>query len=144
MTKRRARNLDDQAIERIIRILDGWSGKLSWDLLVDSIERYLGVRYTRQALDKHGRIKSAYQIAKERISNISSSGRRQRLAGAETGVLIQRLERLEAENARLRVENERLLEQFMTWAYNAHLKGLSKEYLNAPLPSVDRELTKAK
>ncbi len=42
MTKRRARNLDDQAIERIIGILDGWSGKLSWDLLVDSIERYLG------------------------------------------------------------------------------------------------------
>jgi len=40
---------------------------------------------------------------------------------------MERLERLAAENARLQAENGHLLEQFMTWAYNAYLKGLSKE-----------------
>lgn len=144
MAKRRARNLDDQAIERIIGVLDGWSGRLSWILLVDTIERHLGARYTRQALDKHGRIKSAYQIAKARLNKAPSPGLRHKISDAEMGVLIQRLERLEAENGRLKVENENLLEQFMTWAYNAHLKGLTKEYLSTPLPFVDRELTKVK
>ena len=56
MAKRQARNLDDHAIERIVCVLDGWSGKLSWDLLIEAIEKRLGVRYTRQALDKHARV----------------------------------------------------------------------------------------
>ncbi|KPX71630.1 hypothetical protein ALQ89_04899 [Pseudomonas amygdali pv. tabaci] len=54
---------------------------------------------------------------------------------------MERLERLAAENARLQAENGHLLEQFVTWAYNAYLKGLSKEYLNTPLPRIDREVT---
>lgn len=58
--------------------------------------------------------------------------------------MMMRLERLEAENKRLVIENERLLEQFVTWAYNAHLKGLTKAYLDKPLPIVDREITRIK
>ncbi|KIK83077.1 hypothetical protein [Pseudomonas sp. W15Feb9B] len=142
MTKRRARNLDDLAIERIVGVLDGWSGKLSWDLLSDAIEKRLGVRYTRQALDKHARIKSAYQVNKTRLNKVSSPERHQKISAVEVGALTERLNRLEAENGRLKVENDSLLEQFVTWAYNAYLKGLTKEYLNTPLPRVDRELTK--
>lgn len=56
--------------------------------------------------------------------------------------MLEHYQRLQAENGRLKAENERLLEQFVTWAYNAHLKGLTKDYLNSPLPRVDRELTK--
>lgn len=142
MSKRRARNLDDQAIERIVGVLDGWSAKLSWESLIDEIEKRLGVRYTRQALDKHARIKSAYQVTKTRLGKVPSSDRRQRLLDADVGAITERLKRLEAENARLKVENEGLLEQFVTWSYNAYLKGLTKEYLNTPLPRIDRELTK--
>lgn len=142
MAKRRARNLDDQAIERIVGVLDGWSGKLYWDLLIEAIEKRLGVRYTRQALDKHARIKSAYQATKTRLSKVPGSEPLQKLSTVEVGALTERLERLEAENARLKVENESLLEQFVTWAYNAYLKGMTKEYLSTPLPRVDRELTK--
>ena len=142
MTRGRAKNLNDDAIELIVGMLDGWSGKLTWDLLIDVIEKRLRVRYTRQALDKRARIKMAYQVTKTRLSESPRHEHQRKLSGVEVGVITQRLNRLEAENSRLRVEGERLLEQFVTWAYNAHLKGLTKDYLNTPLPRVDRELTK--
>ena len=142
MAKSRAKNIDDGTIELIVSALDGWSGKLTWELLADTIEKRTRVRYTRQALDKHVRIKTAFQLTKERLSGAPRVARKRRLSEAETDALAQRCERLLAENERLGRENNRLLEQFQTWLYNAHLKGLTREYLNAPLPSVDRERTR--
>lgn len=142
MTKNRAKNLDDGAIGLIVGVLDGWSGKLTWDLLIDAVEKRMYVRYTRQALDRHARIKIGYQVAKERLSGVPRSEGAQKLSPIEVAALTERLKRVEAENLRLKVENERLLEQFVTWAYNAHLKGLTREYLNNPLPRVDREITR--
>ncbi|MDR0191357.1 hypothetical protein RCO22_20625 [Pseudomonas yamanorum] len=142
MTKVRGKNLDDDAIGLIVGVLDGWSGKLTWDLLIEAIQKRLRVRYTRQALDKRARVKLAYQVTKARLSEITTSECPQKLSAAELEAFIQRTNRLEAENVRLRMENERLLEQYVTWAYNAYLKGLTKEYLNTPLTRVDREITK--
>lgn len=45
--------------------------------------------------------------------------------------------RLEAENSRLKMENDRLLEQFARWAYNAYSKGVPEEVLNRPLPPTE-------
>ncbi|MHB1642690.1 MAG: hypothetical protein ACYCS8_08515 [Acidithiobacillus sp.] len=142
MTKIRAKNLDDEAIELIVGMLDGWSGKLTWDLLAEAIAKRTRVRYTRQALDKHARIKVAFQLRKERLTGVPRAVRKCKLSEAETEALAQRYERLLAENERLVRENNHLLEQFQTWLYNAHLKGLTREYLNTPLPSVDRERTR--
>lgn len=142
VNKSRAKNLDDGAIDLIVGVFDGWSGKLTWDLLIDAVEKRMRTRYTRQALDKHARIKTAYQVTKERLSGVPRTERPQPLSAVEVGALTERLKRLEAENKRLKLENERLLEQFATWAYNAHLKGLTKGYLNSPLSRVDREVTK--
>lgn len=142
MSKGRAKNLSDEAIGLIVGMLDGWKGKLTWNLLVDAIEKRLFVRYTRQALDKQVRIKCAYQLTKRKAGVVMGFEHDKQLSTAEVGMLTQRVNRIEDENARLKVENERLLEQFVTWAYNAHLKGLTKEQLNACLPRVDRELTK--
>ena len=143
MAKRRARKIDDRTIMQVVGLLDGWAGKLSWDLLVDEIEKRVGIRYTRQALDKHSRIKIAYQNTKQKLSNVSSLQHRQKYYSQELIPTLERLDRLTVENARLKAENENMLEQFVTWAYNAYLKGLTKEYLNTPLPLVDREVTKA-
>ena len=142
MAKIRAKNLDDEAIELIVGILDGWSGKLTWDLLAEAIVKRTRVRYTRQSLDKHFRIKAAFQLTKERLSGVPRPARKHKFSEAETEALTQRCERLMAENERLVRENDHLLEQFQTWLYNAHLKGLTREYLNTPLPSVDRERTR--
>lgn len=144
MVKRRAKNIDNYAIQQIVGVLDGWAAKLSWDLLVDEIEKRSGIRYTRQALDKHARIKIAYQCTKQRLGKTASPEHREKLTSQELGPIMERLERLAAENARLQAENGHLLEQFVTWAYNAYLKGLSKEYLNTPLPRIDREVTLVK
>lgn len=143
MTRSRAKNLNDVDIGLIVNVLDGWSEKLTWNLLIEAIEKRIHVRYTRQALDRHARIKIAYQVAKERLSGVIRTNRTtQRLSPTEVRALTERVKRLEAESKRLSVENERLLEQFVTWSYNTHLKGLTKEYLNRPLPGVDRERTK--
>lgn len=141
MTKR-AKNLEDGDITQIVEMLDGWSGKLSWELLIDAIEMRRHMRYTRQALHKHERIGQAYAQRKKSLSAQAGSGEKT-YSSPELQIAEQRLTRLTAENARLKAENEQLLEQFVRWAYNAHTRNLDKEFLNRPLPGIDREVTKS-
>jgi hypothetical protein len=135
---KRARNLDDVAIGAIVGILDGWSGPLSWSALIDQIALRLHGRYSRQALHKHERIRQAF------------IGRRDALAGEPKPKRIvkgslerqkdnERIARLLAENQRLESENQRLLEQFIRWLYNARTRGLDESFLNRPLPRVERD-----
>jgi hypothetical protein len=136
-TKSRARNLDDDAIEKIVQILDGWTGKLSWELFIVQIERVTHNLYTRQALDKHARIKDAFTARK-----VALGGRDRKQfenKSLEMQLALQRIERLDAENQRLANENNTLLNQFVRWAYNAHGRGLDQAFLNTPIPSVHRE-----
>jgi type I restriction-modification system DNA methylase subunit len=135
----RSENLTDEHIEKIVKILDGWSTKLTWNKLIDEVEFRNKNKYTRQALAKHQRIKDAYNLTKDRVSdgvkelpNMSS----------EVAALVQKVKRLEAENERLNFENEVLLAQFARWAYNSHSKGVTKEMLDKPLTPVDRGATK--
>lgn len=143
-SRQRAKNLTDADIEVIVGILDGWSDKLSWDELIDAITSRLKAKYTRQALNQHERIKQTFRLAKERLSGVERP-RGKGLSGlnaVETQAFMERFKKLEGENARLRLENERLLEQFVVWAYNAHTRGLDREFLSRPLPRVDRDQTK--
>lgn len=142
MTKHaRAKNLTDSAIAEIVHILDGWSTKLTWELLIGKIEQRLRVRYTRQALFQHERISLAFVTRKKGLSKGVGS-RPKNSSNPELEKTRERLDRLIAENERLEVENDRLLEQFARWAYNASMRKLSSDFLNQPLPSVDRQLTK--
>ena len=140
MTRTRAKNLDAAAIAGIVAILDGWTGKLSWELLVDAIERRTHLRYTRQGLDKHERIKHAFALRKKAIAAGRAAGVPD-VESPELQAVMQRIARLEAENDRLGAENERLLGQFACWAYNAHTRGLDRAFLNRPLPAVNRDQT---
>lgn len=136
---RRGKILTDNAIEQIVRIIDGWSGKLTWEWLIEAIVPRLHCRYTRQALHKHERIRAAYALRKETLGE-----RKEADAPPGSGQLADaraRILRLEAENRRLEAENQRLLEQFVVWAYNAHTRGLSKAFLSQPLPQVNRDQT---
>jgi hypothetical protein len=63
----RARNLDDEDIADIVTILDGWSGPISWELLIEAIEQRKFACYTRQALHRHERIKHAFSMRKQAI-----------------------------------------------------------------------------
>jgi hypothetical protein len=140
MSRSRARNLDDDAISGIVSILDGWTGKLSWELLIEAIERHRRVTYTRQALHKHERIKHAFAFRKKAIAEKNGSGI-PNVESPELQAALERIARLEGENERLESENQRLLGQFACWAYNAHTRGLDHAFLSRPLPSVNRDQT---
>lgn len=136
----RGKNLTDDAIEQIVRLLDGWSGKLTWDALADAIVARLHCRYTRQTLHKHERIKAAYALRKEALGKPSKGAPR---GSGQLGEALARIASLEAENQRIEAENERLLKQFVVWAYNAHTRGLDEDFLSQPLPRVNRDQTLA-
>jgi hypothetical protein len=131
-----AKQLSQSNIDLIIGLLDGWSTNLTWETLIDAIESRLHVRYSRQALDRHDRIKLAYTLRKEKLRN--SPVKDSDVKSVELRAALDRLQRLENENERLKAENNALLEQFALWAYNARTKGLDKNALNRPLPFVDR------
>jgi len=143
MTRVRSKNLGDAEIAAIVAILDGWSGKLSWEGLIDAIERRRLGRYTRQALHKHTRIRDAFALQKETLARQGELAEPQ-AASPELAAALQRIARLEAESNRLAAENQRLLEQFVCWAYNAHTRGMDEAFLSRPLPPVHRQQTKRK
>jgi hypothetical protein len=134
------RRLTDANIAAVCEMLDGWRGPLTWQQLVNAIGQRFGHRYTRQALNMHVRISNAYRLRKQTLRDVPA--RPPSAASIELQVMQERLNRLEAENARLKAENQRLLEQFVRWCYNASLRGMDDRYLNQALPRVDRERTK--
>lgn len=132
-----ARHLNDRDIERIVALLDRWEGKLTWQHLCDACEAEIGTRPTRQTLSKFKRVTGAFKATKERIKNQDESLN----VPPSLKMAAVRIERLTRENERLKRENNELLEQFVVWQYNAHVKGLSVQDLTQPLPTVDRGQT---
>jgi hypothetical protein len=143
-TKTRGRNLDDQIIEVIVGLLDGWTGKLTWELLIDAVAERTRSIYSRQALYMHERIRMAYQLRKAGLATSINQPQKaaEKLSTVEVEKLLERLNRLSAENTRLKMENERFSEQFAVWAYNAHSRGIPEAFLSRPLPAIDREQTR--
>lgn len=130
-----AKHLTARDIDLLIGLIDGWNGKLTWEALCDETEALIGTRPTRQTLNAHARIKSAFGDKKaQQKAGFKSTKRPESLAIAE-----QRIHRLESENQRLKAENNRLLERFVRWQYNAQKRGLSLASLDASLPDVDRD-----
>ncbi len=139
MAQKRSKNLGDAEIKQIVEILDGWSGKLGWELLIDAIEIRMFNRYSRQALYRHERIRHAFALRKNELSG--HDGNVRRVTSPQLQIALDRIARLETENKRLDSENSRLLEQFARWAYNAHTRGIDHRFLNRPLPPVNRGQT---
>ena len=144
MTNRRAKNLDDASVEGIVAILDGWAGKLTWDLLAEAIERRTRERYSRQALHNHARIADAFSLRKRLLAEAADGMPRirKRDPSVELEATLQQLALLRGENERMTDENNRGRAQFARWAYNAYTRGLDKDFLDQPLPSVNRDTTK--
>jgi hypothetical protein len=132
----RAKNLTDESIDEIVDVIDTWSSpKLTWVLLIQEIKKRLKTEYTRQALFKHERILRTYQDRKKVLAMNPD-----KLVSVGTGnkILDEALERIEHLNVkvqRLESENNRLLEQFILWRYNASIKGIAMDYLSQPLPN---------
>ncbi|CAH0348084.1 hypothetical protein [Aquabacterium sp. CECT 9606] len=142
MIRQRSRNLTPEDVELIVSLLDGWGGALTWKWLIDNVERRLFFRYTRQALHAHQRIQDAFKLCKERLARAPRKPGEKHVS-PEMRVLMERLARRDAEVERLKAENQRLMEQFVVWLYNAQIKAVSLADLKRPLPRVDRGQTKS-
>ncbi len=140
MPQHRAKNLRDNDVALIVSIIDGWGGNLTWDALIADIELRLHSRYTRQALHKHVRIRDAFAFRKKGAMTREEVKRPR--GSIELRKAMERIARLEAENARLEAENNNLLSQFARWAYNASIRGLDATYLGQALPPIDRDRTR--
>src|SRR5271168_1010656 len=100
MRHRRSRNLDDAAISEIVGIVDGYTGPLSWNILIEAIYERTRVRYTRQALNNHERIKLAFSVRRETLK-ASRGPMRVETTTSEHAALLQVNARLDAEIDRL-------------------------------------------
>lgn len=131
MKQTTVKRLTEADINTSLRLLDSWSGKLTWEIYLSVLAVELGHKYTKAAMLRHPRIKSAWNNAKDRIQ--SSEGGHGTIgmihAKERIRVLQNRVERLEQ-------ENNALLEQFLRWAKNASEKGLTIDDLDRPLPPV--------
>ena len=131
--------------ETILSMIDGWSGKLTYDLLSEKLQSRLGLKKapSRHTFTKHDEIKHAFDLKKEELrskksvaiaeakSLFDSSNKLSHLLenltsdDATLSELIRQVEKLEKENERLHSENSRLskqrdvlLERFTRWQHN--------------------------
>lgn len=137
------KKLHDATINQIKEQIDLWApsdGPLTWEAICDLVKARFGREYTRQGLYKIEGIRIAYTVrrnALRRMTNVASR------ASTELQRALERIAGLEAERDRLKEENRALLEQFVVWTFNVSSKGLNPEFLNEPLPPIDRDATPA-
>ena len=107
----------EENVQEVIAIIDGWSGKLTWEALIKRVLVKLNRSYTRQGLAKHEEIQFAFEERKKVLRG--STTRNGKRVSAEDQVYVHKIERLEAEVERLKAENNNLKARFVQLANNA-------------------------
>jgi hypothetical protein len=141
MRKARAPDLTPEIITRVLDALDGWKGKLTWELLLDDVERATSLRYSRFTFAEYPEIANAFALAKQRLRGTTPRTRGEP-QDARLRAALEQANRYKAKAERLEVENNLLLEQFVTWATNAERRNVTMDMLNVPLPKPQRDRSK--
>lgn len=141
MKKTRAPDLTDERIQVVIDTLDGWKGKLTWDLLLKAVEEKTGIAYSRFTFAEYPRIANAFSLRKRALTGTWKTEPGQP-RDEQVRAALEQVARYRAKVERLEQENQLLLEQFVTWATNAERKGVTMAMLNAPLPKPNRDRSK--
>lgn len=136
--------LRDDDVEKAARLLDGWTGKLTWDRYLAVLATELGHLYTKPGLRKHPRILNAWNMAQQRLKDGAKSVGARSYGDPAIAEAYRKIGALRAENARLTQENRDLLERFLRWSYNAAQAGLSPERLDAPIVGMETGPTPGK
>ena len=135
--KRRSPNLTSLRVDNVVELIRAWQGRLTWPALIEAIAQKFGTTYTRQALFKHDRIRIAYENCRDAAhAKIRTAPGRPMSAALKAAM--DRIHRLERENSELRKQEMLLLEQFHRWVYHASSRGLTQEFLDQPLPPLNR------
>lgn len=129
-----APRLTDERIDKAVRLLDAWTGKLTWDRYLAVLETEIGHRYSKVAMHKQPRIIAAWEFAHRRLQEAVNSVGARGHGDAAIAELHRKIKELKSTNERLEQENRDLLERFRMWAFNAAQKGCAEADLNRPLP----------
>jgi hypothetical protein len=125
-----AKRLTDVDIEKAVRLLDGWTGKLTWERYLVVLQTEIGHLYTKPGIRKHARIVNAWEMAHKRLTESMRSVGVRSNGDAAIAHARQKILSLKAENERLKQENRDLLERYLRWSYNAASRGLSPDDLD--------------
>ncbi len=133
-----AKHLNTRDVEAIVSLIHGWSeSKLTWDAICEAAEPLVGKKPTRQSLNAHKAIATAYKVTKKGLKD--SGPKNPRPSSLKSAA--DRIAKLERERDQIKEENRMYKQQFVVWQYNAYKHGLKECQLNAPLPQIDRERT---
>lgn len=126
------------SLPKILRELDRWEGKLTWDLFCRRVAAVLGVAsVSKHTMYAYPTIKRAFQ---SRQAELREGGTQVDGRDLTLRVAAKRIADLEAQVRRLDETNKALLDQFRRWQYNAYAQGVRMDLLDLdrPLPEVDR------
>lgn len=151
--------------ETILAIIDGWRGRLTYDLLSQRLQKELGLKKTpsRHNYKNHDEVYLAFKLKQKELkgkreqavqeakSLFDSSDKLSRLLAnldgdeATIAELIKWVEKLEKENERLTSESQRLttqndilLERFARWQHN--LQKMDGVDMNKLVAGIDKGL----
>jgi hypothetical protein len=118
--------LSEANIADIVKDINRWSKpKLTWAAVVCRAKTVIHRPISRQSLSAQDDIRRAYKETKDRL--------RKGLPVAKRHPLAERIKVIQAENDRLRAQNDAFAEMFVTWLYNARLHNMHIDQLDEPL-----------
>ena len=128
-----APRLTKERIDIALKLLDSWTGKLTWLRFLAMLEVDLGHKYTKAALLRHSRFKDSWD--KRRWSENPERNEKNNFGNYGLQIALEKIAKLEKTIERLENDNNLFNEKFVVWATNAANKGITIEELNRPIPT---------
>lgn len=134
--------IDSKNKKQILKIIDTWQGKLSWNLLCARITRELDLKnqISRHTLLAYAEFKIAFDSRKSTLRQ--EQGSIARPSDLELKIAYERIDSLEAQVKRLEAEKSAVMEQFVRWQHNLYQMNVDMDELQLnldnPLPAIDR------
>jgi len=134
--------VDEDTKRSIIKIIDSWKGKLTWETLCQKVSRELQFEkvISRHTLLSYDEIKLAFSSKKVQLKESPVH----KFGTGDTALqkAYERIQTLEAANQRLEKEIAATREQFVRWQHNLYRMGVDMEqvskFINRPLLDFER------
>jgi len=115
----------------ICDIIERWPRPITWNEIIAETAKALGHDWTRQALERHEAIKTAYAAKRDARPEPDP-------IDPAVAFLTEKVERQAREIERLEKLIESYKDLFIRYQYNAHARGITPAELEMSLPPVDR------
>jgi predicted nuclease with TOPRIM domain len=120
--------------KKILNVISGWQGKLSWSLLCERVTKELGLEsiVSRHTLLAYEDVKIAFEEKKAWLKEQPFSSSKK--DDMQLQDAYSRIDTLEAKVRSLEAEKTALTEQFVRWQYNLYYMSNNMDELNKELP----------